>query len=150
MNTEIISDDDFTDEDEEQLPISPPIHPSNETSKSQSIIDHNQWYIGKDEYYPPLEEHEINSSSSSSTRRSSNILADGLLLTYDKHHKWIWRYYVLDNFDLICFPADKKSNDQSDKTCSPLWVSDITNAKVRFCRLISMEIGNILDSFNND
>ena len=125
MNTEIISDDesdDFTDEDEEQLPI------STETSKSQSMIDQSQWYIGKD---PPLEEHQINSSS---TRRSSNILADGLLLTYDKNHKWISRYYVLDNFDLICFPSDKKSrlttNDQSDKTCSPLWVSDITNAKV--------------------
>jgi len=65
---------------------------------------------------------------------SSTIIADGLLLTYDKNHNWIWRYYVLDDFDLICFPADKKSQSktqgQSDNTCSPLWVSDITNAKV--------------------
>lgn len=150
MNTEMISDDesdDFTDEEEEeQLPMSTPtpIHPSNDTSKSQSIIDHNQWYIGKDEY-----------EKRASTRRSSNILADGLLLTYDKNQQWIWRYYVLDNFDLICFSADKKSrlttNEQSDKTSSPLWVSDITNAKVNqrkiFFRLMIFEI---LDSFNND
>ena len=66
---------------------------------------------------------------------SSSIIADGLLLTYDKNHNWIWRYYVLDDYDLICFPADKKSRSsnerQSDNNCSPLWVSDITNAKVR-------------------
>jgi hypothetical protein len=65
---------------------------------------------------------------------SSTIIADGLLLTYDENHNWIWRYYVLDDFDLICFPADKKSLStsqlQSDHDCSPLWVSDITNAKV--------------------
>jgi hypothetical protein len=65
---------------------------------------------------------------------SSTIIADGLLLTYDENHSWIWRYYVLDDFDLICFPADKKSLSttqiQSDNDCSPLWVSDMTNAKV--------------------
>jgi hypothetical protein len=65
---------------------------------------------------------------------SSTIIADGLLLTYDENHNWIWRYYVLDDFDLICFPADKKSLStnqiQSENDCSPLWVSDITNAKV--------------------
>jgi hypothetical protein len=65
---------------------------------------------------------------------SSTIIADGLLLTYDENHNWIWRYYVLDDFDLICFPADKKSQStnqiQSDNDCSPLWVSDMTNAKV--------------------
>ena len=78
-----------------------------------------------------VEEHEICSLK----RPSSNILADGLLLTYDQNQKWIWRYYVLDNFDLICFPAEKKSqsitSESSDQTCSPLWVSDITNAKVK-------------------
>ena len=65
---------------------------------------------------------------------SSTIIADGLLLTYDENHNWIWRYYVLDDYDLICFPADKKSLStsqlQSDQDCSPLWVSDMTNAKV--------------------
>lgn len=61
---------------------------------------------------------------------SSTIIADGLLLTYDDNHNWIWRYYVLDDYDLICFPADKKSQLQSDQDCSPLWVSDMTNAKV--------------------
>ena len=65
---------------------------------------------------------------------SSTIIADGLLLTYDENHNWIWRYYVLDDFDLICFPADKKSlstsQSPSDQDSSPLWVSDMTNAKV--------------------
>lgn len=65
---------------------------------------------------------------------SSTIIADGLLLTYDENHEWIWRYYVLDDFDLICFPADKKSHSNgqtfSDNEGSPLWVSDMTNAKV--------------------
>lgn len=60
---------------------------------------------------------------------SSTIIADGLLLTYDENHNWIWRYYVLDDYDLICFPADKKSLSTS-QDCSPLWVSDMTNAKV--------------------
>jgi hypothetical protein len=82
--------------------------------------------------------HEKNLSSITPSRlslsTSSNIIADGLLLTYDKDHNWIWRYYVLDDFDLICFPANKKSRltseTQSDNDCSPLWVSDMTNAKV--------------------
>lgn len=70
----------------------------------------------------------------STSTPSSTIIADGLLLTYDENHNWIWRYYVLDDFDLICFPADKKSLStsqfQSDQDSSPLWVSDMTNAKV--------------------
>lgn len=65
---------------------------------------------------------------------SSTVIADGLLLTYDENHDWVWRYYVLDDFDLICFPADKKTLStnqlQSDSDSSPLWVSDMTNAKV--------------------
>jgi hypothetical protein len=88
-----------------------------------------------------IENNDISSSiiprrlSISTSSSSSNILADGLLLTYDQNHNWIWRYYVLDNFDLICFPAEKKSRlnlqGQSDNHSSPLWVSDMTNAKVK-------------------
>ncbi|CAF1561705.1 unnamed protein product, partial [Adineta ricciae] len=38
---------------------------------------------------------------------TSTIIANGPLLTYDENHNWIWRYYVLDDYDLICFSADK-------------------------------------------
>ena len=88
---------------------------------------------------PSLLGHEESLSSKATSRlsistASSSIIADGLLLTYDENHNWIWRYYVLDDFDLICFSADKKSHSntqmQSDNDCSPLWVSDMTNAKV--------------------
>lgn len=74
---------------------------------------------------------------------SSTIIADGLLLTYDENHNWTWRYYVLDDFDLICFPADKKSSStnqiQSDNDASPLWVSDMTNAKVHTTTIDNVE-----------
>jgi hypothetical protein len=83
-----------------------------------------------------IEQNETSSSiiPDRSSISTSSVIADGLLLTYDKNHNWIWRYYVLDDFDLICFPADKKSRltnqGQSNNDCSPLWVSDMTNAKV--------------------
>jgi hypothetical protein len=89
-----------------------------------STIEHN-------ENNSSIMQSQLSIPSSSST---SAVIADGLLLTYDKNHDWIWRYYVLDDYDLICFPADKKSRASteglSDSSCSPLWVSDITNAKV--------------------
>ena len=69
------------------------------------------------------------SIATSTTPSSSTIIADGLLLTYDENHDWIWRYYVLDDFDLICFPADKKQVP-ADCDSTPLWVSDMTKAKV--------------------
>ena len=75
---------------------------------------------------------------------SSTIIADGLLLTYDENHNWIWRYYVLDDYDLICFPADKKfsltsQDTQSDRDCTPLWVSDMTHAKVHLTVIDKVE-----------
>ncbi|CAF1289931.1 unnamed protein product [Adineta steineri] len=112
----------------------------------------SQWYIDvpKNTYLEALSPQSSNGNlfsirhndilpSKSPSRLSistptSTIIANGLLLTYDENHNWIWRYYVLDDFDLICFSADKKSLStnqiQSDNDCSPLWVSDMTNAKV--------------------
>ena len=86
--------------------------------------------LGHNEILPSKAPSRLSLSTPSST-----IIADGLLLTYDENHSWIWRYYVLDDFDLICFPADKKSLSttqiqSTDNDCSPLWVSDMTNAKV--------------------
>ncbi|CAF0960703.1 unnamed protein product [Rotaria sordida] len=82
-------------------------------------------------------------SRSSISTPSSTIIADGLLLTYDENHNWIWRYYVLDDFDLICFPADRKTSStnhtQSDNDSSPLWVSDMTNAKVHTTTIDKVE-----------
>ena len=160
MNAEIASDiesDDFTDEEEEQrkqdleeqlrqqqqqLPT--PTIPRRSTNSSSS-----QWYIDmpKNTYLealsPQVQQNDKIPSRLSSSTPSSTIIADGLLLTYDENHNWIWRYYVLDDYDLICFPADKKSQTNnstlSDSDCSPLWVSDMTNAKVQTTVLDKVE-----------
>ncbi|CAF0775740.1 unnamed protein product [Rotaria sp. Silwood1] len=116
------------------------------TTRRKSSDGNSQWYIDmpKNAYLEALPTQSSNGlnaslsskapSRSSISTPSSSIIADGLLLTYDENHNWIWRYYVLDDFDLICFPADKKSSStnhiQSDNDSSPLWVSDMTNAKV--------------------
>ena len=76
-----------------------------------------------------------NTPSRSSTSASSNVIIDGLLLTYDKYLHWICRYYVLDEYDLICFPSKKtcrplKPGAADADECPPLWVSDVTNAQV--------------------
>ncbi|CAF1272337.1 unnamed protein product [Adineta ricciae] len=149
MNTDVITDeesDDFTDEDEQQTPTltrQSSFHEKElyESAERQSTPSNSEWYtdIPKNDYLEAEISHENTSSIMQSqlsipSSSSSSIIADGLLLTYDKNHNWIWRYYVLDDYDLICFPADKKSRSsnegQSDNNCSPLWVSDITNAKV--------------------
>ncbi|CAF0987740.1 unnamed protein product [Adineta steineri] len=155
MNTDIISDaesDDFTDEEEEQQTPTITRHSSvcdtvlyDSTKQESNTSSSSQWYADIPKNDSPEAQisngkHSEKSSSIMQSRlsipssTSSSIIADGLLLTYDKNHNWIWRYYVLDDYDLICFPADKKSRltteGESDKNCSPLWVSDITNAKV--------------------
>ncbi|CAF2470933.1 unnamed protein product [Rotaria sp. Silwood2] len=116
------------------------------STRRKSSDGNSQWYIDvpKNAYLEALPTQTSNGhnaslsskapSRSSISTPSSSIIADGLLLTYDENHNWIWRYYVLDDFDLICFQADKKSSStnqmQSDNDSSPLWVSDMTNAKV--------------------
>ncbi|UJR13345.1 hypothetical protein I4U23_000363 [Adineta vaga] len=162
MNTDVISDeesDDFTDEEEQQTPTltrQSSIHEKElyDMPERQSSPSNTQWYtdIPNNDYLEANlsnENHETNSSimqsqlSLPSSSSNSSIIADGLLLTYDKNHNWIWRYYVLDDYDLICFPADKKSRSsnegQSDNNCSPLWVTDITNAKVHITVIDKME-----------
>ncbi|CAF3750323.1 unnamed protein product [Rotaria socialis] len=115
-------------------------------TRRKSSSGNSQWYIDmpKNAYLEALptqssSKHDASLSSKVPSRLSmstpsSSVIADGLLLTYDENHSWIWRYYVLDDFDLICFPADKKTLPtnqlQTDNDSSPLWVSDMTNAKV--------------------
>ncbi len=45
---------------------------------------------------------------------SSSTTVHDLWLNYDKTHHEIWDYYFSDDFDLICFPADKSSLLTSD------------------------------------
>ncbi|CAF0922478.1 unnamed protein product [Didymodactylos carnosus] len=114
-------------------------------SNKSNHSSHSQWYIdtpknGYLEALKPINNNNNNNDDLShvskddissipntprlSTSTSPSIIADGLLLTYE-NQKWIWRYYVLDDYDLICFTTDKKTND------TPLWVTDITGAKVQ-------------------
>lgn len=113
--------DDFTDEDEEhQWDI--------ESSKTLS------------EEKDPTEQRRSSTTTTTTSSSLSNVLAEGLLLTYDKNHNWLWRYYILDNYDLICYSVDQKTRQQTDVHSSPLWLSDMTNAKVikpRSFRIIS-------------
>ncbi|UJR34026.1 hypothetical protein I4U23_021440 [Adineta vaga] len=116
------------------------------TNKHKPTDAQSQWYIDvpKNTYLEPLSPQTPNgdhdnlpskpASRLSMSTPTSTIIANGPLLTYDENHNWIWRYYVLDDYDLICFAADKTSLStnqiQSDNDSSPLWVSDMTNAKV--------------------
>jgi len=144
------------EEQQQRLAMTPTVPRRVSTSENQlyqsarrkSSAASSQWYVDvpKNGYLEPsspqLSQGRQESLSSKTASRlsisgpsSSTIIADGLLLTYDENHEWIWRYYVLDDFDLICFPADKKSHSNgqtfSDNEGSPLWVSDMTNAKVQ-------------------
>ncbi|CAF4265880.1 unnamed protein product, partial [Didymodactylos carnosus] len=159
--TELSDEDEFDDELEESsriVPCSETIPTENGHSLNNHGYDswngvsnksnhsnHSQWYIDtpKNDYLEaltPLSNNKTDYLSNGndtenvvpnipntprlSTSTSSSIIADGLLLTYE-NQTWIWRYYVLDDYDLICFTTDKKTNE------TPLWVTDITGAKVQ-------------------
>lgn len=119
--------DEFTDEDEEH-----------QFCNSQWDVECPKTISDEKDTLSTMNEQRRSSTATTSST-SSNILADGLLLTYDKNHNWIWRYYILDNYDLICYSVDQKSRQQTDIHSSPVWLSDMTNAKIQLTTIDKIE-----------